>query len=167
MAGVDDEVMDAHFAHLAEGNARQARKRVAADVLLRDQAGRVLLVDPSYKEGWDLPGGMVEANESPLAGASRELREELGLDRVLGRPLVVEWYGAHGPWDDQIVFVFDGGVLTDTEIARIEVGDPEIGRWCFLAVEEARTGMRGHIFDRLAAAVDALTSGETRYVERG
>lgn len=48
--------MDPHFAHLAEGNARQARKRVAADVLIRDTAGRVLVVDPSYKEGWDLPG---------------------------------------------------------------------------------------------------------------
>ncbi|HKR50538.1 MAG TPA: hypothetical protein VJT72_13375 [Pseudonocardiaceae bacterium] len=43
MAGVisDDA---ARFAHLAEGNARQARKRIAADVLVRDEAGRVLLL---------------------------------------------------------------------------------------------------------------------------
>ncbi|MGH3900595.1 MAG: hypothetical protein ACRDTA_20570 [Pseudonocardiaceae bacterium] len=39
------------FAHLAEGNARQARKRIAADVLIRDEPGRVLLVDPTYKDG--------------------------------------------------------------------------------------------------------------------
>lgn len=32
--------------HLAEGNAKQARKRVSADAILRDEQGRVLLVDP-------------------------------------------------------------------------------------------------------------------------
>lgn len=86
MAGVDIHVVDPHFAHLAEGNARQARKRVAADLLIRDTTGRVLVVDPTYKEG---SGGMVEANESPTAGALRELGEELGLAPTIGRPLVI------------------------------------------------------------------------------
>lgn len=104
VAGVDDEIVDAHFAHLAEGNARQARKRVAADVLIRDASGRVLMVDPTYKEGWDLPGGMIEDNESPHDGVRREVAEELRLTVTPGRPLVIEWVDAHGPWDDQIVF---------------------------------------------------------------
>jgi hypothetical protein len=69
VAGVTDSD---RWAYLAEGNAKQARKRVAADVLLGDDAGRVLLVNPTYKEHWDLPGGMVEANR---AAAVRELRE--------------------------------------------------------------------------------------------
>jgi 8-oxo-dGTP diphosphatase len=64
----------------AEGNAKQARKRVAADVLVRDTSQRILLVDPSYKPDWDLPGGMAEANEPPLEAAQREVREELGLN---------------------------------------------------------------------------------------
>ena len=59
-------------AYLAEGNARQARKRVGADVILRDGAGRLLLVDPRYKPDWDLPGGMAEANEAPHEAARRE-----------------------------------------------------------------------------------------------
>lgn len=129
MAGVGIGAVDPHFAHLAEGNARQARKRVAADVLIRDAAGRVLLVDPSHKEGWDLPGGMVEANESPQTGVMREIGEELGRTRVIGGPLVVEWVGAHGSWDDQIVFVFvfvfDGGVMTPGEVGDIRVSDVE------------------------------------------
>src|SRR4051812_23503587 len=78
MAGVTEDDA-ARFAYLAEGNAKQARKRVAADVLITDRVGRVLLVDPTYKEGWDIPGGMVEANEPPRVAAERELREELGL----------------------------------------------------------------------------------------
>src|SRR2546421_13030922 len=72
-------------AYLAEGNAKQARKRVGADVILQDGVGRLLLVDPKYKPDWDLPGGMAEANEAPHEAARRELREELGLDlRVMG-----------------------------------------------------------------------------------
>ncbi len=58
----DDEE---RFAYLAEGNARQARKRVAVDLLIRDEDGHVLLVDPTYKEFWDLPGGWRRAT-NPL-----------------------------------------------------------------------------------------------------
>lgn len=158
--------MDADFAHLAEGNARQARKRVAADVLIRDEAGRVLVVDPTYKEGLDLPGGMVEANESPQAGALRELGEELGLTRTIGPPLVVEWVGAHGPWDDQIVFVFDGGIMSATEIEAIQVSDTEIAGWAFRHVDDVHGEMRGHIWQRLRTALDAVTDGPVRYSER-
>ncbi len=38
---------EAWNAYLAEGNATQPRKRVAADLLLRDVEGRVLLVNPT------------------------------------------------------------------------------------------------------------------------
>lgn len=55
--------------HLAEGNRTQPRKRVAAEVLIHGTAGHLLLVDPSYKPGWDVPGGMAEANEPPLHAA--------------------------------------------------------------------------------------------------
>ncbi|MGH3757484.1 NUDIX domain-containing protein [Actinophytocola sp.] len=65
-----------------------ARKRMAAGVLFRDKAGRVLLVEPSYKPNWEIPGGAVEADESPWDAAVRELGEELGWDRPLGRLLV-------------------------------------------------------------------------------
>jgi ADP-ribose pyrophosphatase YjhB (NUDIX family) len=158
--------VDPHFEHLAEGNARQARKRVAADVLIRDVTGRVLLVDPTYKEGWDLPGGMVEANESPQAGALRELDEELGLAPRLGRPLAIEWVGAHGPWDDQVVFVFDGGTLAAADAMNIRVGDSEIAAWRFFDVEDARAEMREHIWRRLRTALDSLERGTTSYLER-
>src|SRR5438477_12412667 len=101
-------------AYLAEGNRTQPRKRVAADVLVRDEVGRILLVHPRYKPDWDLPGGMVEANEPPRDAASREPRaasrepraasrevyEELRIRLAPGRLLVVDWVGPHGPWDD-------------------------------------------------------------------
>ena len=78
-------------AYLAEGNARQARKRVSADAIIRDEHGRILLVDPVYKPDWDLPGGMAEANEPPAKALRRELREELALDIQPGDLLCVDW----------------------------------------------------------------------------
>lgn len=41
----------------------------------------------------------------------RELIEGLDLAIVLRDLLVVDWVAPHGPWDDQIAFVFDGGTL--------------------------------------------------------
>lgn len=64
---------------------------------------------------------MIEANESPTAAALRELAEELGLTLHIGRPLVIEWVGAHGPWDDQIVFVFDGGTMSTGDVDSIDI----------------------------------------------
>ncbi len=83
-------------AYLAEGNIQQARKRVAADVIFRDEPGRILLVDPKYKPDWDLPGGMAEANEPPLKAARREAKEELGLEVLAAPLLVVDWVSP--PW---------------------------------------------------------------------
>ena len=46
-------------------------------MLFRDRADRVLLVEPSSKPNWELPGGAVEADETPWGAARRELAEPL------------------------------------------------------------------------------------------
>jgi 8-oxo-dGTP diphosphatase len=53
-------------------------KRIAASVLFTGSDGRILLVEPTYKDYWEVPGGAVEAGESPRAAAVREVGEELG-----------------------------------------------------------------------------------------
>ncbi|WP_310243158.1 NUDIX hydrolase [Promicromonospora iranensis] len=63
---------------------------MSAGVLLYDDAGRVVLVEPSYKPTWDIPGGVVDAGESPWHAAARELSEELGIVRRHMRLLVVD-----------------------------------------------------------------------------
>src|SRR5690606_27708327 len=64
-----------------------------AAALFRDTQGRVLLVEPNYREGWALPGGTIESDdgETPRQGARRETAEEIGLDREPGRLLAVDW----------------------------------------------------------------------------
>lgn len=154
-------------AYLAEGNAKQARKMVAADVLLWDDAGRVLLVNPTYKDGWDLPGGMVEANESPTEGALRELREELGLRPVLRGVLCVDWVAPHGPWDDQISLIFDGGTLDPEEAAQLRPRDDELSEVAFVEPDEALRRLCSRTRRRAAQALEALRTGLPRYLEEG
>src|ERR1039457_4579474 len=91
--------------------ASLARKRMAAGSLFRDEDGRGLLVDPTYKPTWDLPGGAVEKEESPHAACRREVAEELGLDRVPGRVLVVDWVPSRPERPEGLIVVYDGGVL--------------------------------------------------------
>ncbi|MEU4999706.1 NUDIX hydrolase [Streptomyces sp. NPDC021622] len=153
--------------YLAEGNAKQARKRVAADVLFRDESGRVLLVKPTYKEAWDLPGGMAETNEPPQAAAHRELREELGLTVRLRGLLCVDWVAPHGPWDDQLAFIFDGGTLTPDVSASLHPQDHELSACEFFAPEKALSLLPPRTRRRAAQALRALDEQQPRYLENG
>jgi 8-oxo-dGTP diphosphatase len=154
-------------AYLAEGNAKQARKRVSADVVLRDEQGRILLVDPKYKPDWDLPGGMAEANEPPAEAAHRELVEELGLDLRIGDLLCVDWVSPHGPWDDLVNFIFDGGVLTTAEIAALRLRDDELRAYEFIDHHAAEERLRPYVYRRVTAALQALATERVPYLQDG
>ena len=165
MAGVGKSGDVERFAYLAEGNARQARKRVAVDVLIRDCTGRILLVNPSYKDYWDLPGGMAESNESPVSAAKRELREELGIQISVGHLLLLDWVGPHGPWDDQLLFIFDGGVLAKNEAQEIEILDDELTDFVFVRIEESEQFLRPDIWRLLRTAHACISTERTEYME--
>lgn len=158
---------EAWHAHLAEGNATQPRKRVGADALIRDRAGRVLLVDPKYKPDWDLPGGMSEANEPPTETVRRELKEELNLDLHPGQLLCIDWVSPHGPWDDSLMFIFDGGALNDRQITDLTLNDDELKAFRFCPEDEAATRLRPYVWRRTQAALKSLQTGKTSYLQDG
>ena len=60
-------------------------------------------------------GGVVEAEESPHAACRREVAEEIGLDRPLGRVLAVDWVPSKPDYPEGVVVIYDGGVLTVEE----------------------------------------------------
>jgi len=147
--------------------ARLPSKRVAAGALFRDGEGRVLLVEPIYKPTLDIPGGMVEADEAPLDACIREVREELGLDLAVGRLLVVDWKPRHGVWGETILFVFNGGVLTDGQITSIKLQPDELRAIHRLTIADIAGRVRPSMHRRLAQAECAVRSGGTSYLQFG
>ncbi|WP_280454096.1 NUDIX hydrolase [Nocardia brasiliensis] len=155
--------------HLAQGNARQPRKRVGADALIFDEAGRILLVDPNYKPNWDLPGGMAEANEPPDVAVRRELAEELGL-RIPARALkllCVDWVSPHGPWDDSLMFVFDAGRLSAEQEAALRIADDELDAYEFCDFAQTQQRLRPYVWERVAAALQARAANSVAYLHDG
>lgn len=136
--------------------ARLPRKRVAAGALLRDGDGRILLVEPVYKPTWELPGGVVEADEPPLDACRRELLEELGLAPEIGRLLVVDWVPRRGPWHDGVMFVFDGGVLSDAQLAGVRLPADELRAVHRTTLPEAAPHLLPLLARRIAAALDVV-----------
>ncbi len=110
-------------------------KRLIGHVVFRDDDGRVLLAETSYKPDWELPGGIIEPDEPPRVGAERELLEETGLEIALGCPVLVDWLPPYLGWSDAVEFLWDGGVLDAAQRAAITT-DHEIVAFHWVAPAE-------------------------------
>ncbi|MGL5856807.1 MAG: NUDIX domain-containing protein [Angustibacter sp.] len=143
-----------------------ATSRMAAGALFVDDAGRPLLVKPTYKDGWDIPGGYVEPGESPRAACIREVHEELGLTITANRLLVIDW--APAPHEgDKLLFIFDGGTLTREQVDAVRLAPDELERAEHVARGELGTRLPARLERRLLAALDACQEGTHTYLEHG
>ena len=143
-----------------------ATPRVAAGALFFDANGKMLLVRPSYKPYWDIPGGYVEPVESPKQACRREIREELGLDSFVTQLLVIDW--APNPGEgDKLLFVFDAGLLADADRNRIQLDPAELIEHRFFAEVEASELLIPRFSRRISAALTARRRGIPAYLENG
>ena len=143
-----------------------ARPRMAAGVLFVNPAGHVLLVKPTYKAGMEIPGGYIQPGESLAAAAIREVQEELGFTPGLGRLLVTDW--APAPTEgDKLLFVFDGGILNDTDTARIQVDGVEISDFSFHDPSALAYVLNERLERRVRAAARARAADRHLYLEHG
>ncbi|MBL7260490.1 NUDIX domain-containing protein [Paractinoplanes lichenicola] len=149
---------------------RLPTKLVGAGALLTDEDDRLLVVEPTYKQEWEIPGGVVEAGESPRTGVQRELLEELGLALTVTDLLVIDWAppppGQPGR-PDGLMLVFDAGVLPADQAARITLPADELRshRWCTDA--EAAGLLAPRLARRMVAARQARAAGTPLYSEEG
>lgn len=144
------------MASRAEFLATLPRKRVTAGVLVRDDAGRVLLVEPTYKDSWLLPGGTVESHESPAEGAAREVLEELGVPLGVGRALVVQWMQPEDDPDGVLHFAYDGGVVDTSLTQRFRLPPAELRSYRFFDAADIPTAASAETSARVSAALEAL-----------
>ena len=136
---------------------------LSASALLRDEQGRIALVRNTYRDGWSLPGGVVDDNEPPAEAAVREVLEELG--HVVTAPaelLVVQWAGrGRGPVQF-LNFTFDVGVCADP--TKLVAQEEEIAEIAFFAPDGLPEGLRPFMRHRMGAIIDGGFNGVS-YIE--
>ena len=135
---------------------------MGAGAVIRDPAGRVLLVKPTYAPGWELPGGSTEADESPRESCRRELAEELGLDLQPGRLLVLEWQGPELDRTESLMLLYDGGVID-----QLTLPQQELEACVFVAPADLDVHLVPRLARRLRAALVGLAGSRLVEMEDG
>ena len=126
---------------------------VSAGALIYDQAGRLLILKPTYKTGWTIPGGVMEADgETPWDACRREVREECGIEVHGGRLACVDFRPSRPGHPGGVRFLFDCGTAGDAALAAITVQPEEIAEYRLVPPDEALPLLRPPIRRRVRAA---------------
>jgi ADP-ribose pyrophosphatase YjhB (NUDIX family) len=134
------------------------RKKVSVGGIAVDGRGRILLVNPSYKARWDLPGGILEPGEDPVSGLRREIAEELGVGCTVGELRAVD-YGA-SDWEGaeviMLTFLVD---LSPAAPDAFDFTDGEITEAAFHDPGQALAMVTPRMADRLRVALRLVPAG--------
>ncbi len=135
--------------------------------LIFDGTGRLLIVNPTYKKHWTIPGGIMEANgETPWEGCRREVREEVGLDVTRGHLVAVDFLRPRRTDAGGMRFLFDCGVMSDEELSAITLQEEELSEYCFAEMADALEILSGPLRRRVGEA-RGVGPGECVYLEDG
>ena len=125
---------------------------VSAGALIFDQAGRLLILKPTYKTGWTIPGGVMEADgETPWEACRREVREECGIEVRGGRLACVDFRPGRPGHPGGIRFLFDCGFAGEAALAAITLQPEEIAEYRLVPLESALDLLRSPIRRRVRA----------------
>ncbi|MET9471566.1 NUDIX hydrolase [Streptomyces sp. NPDC002922] len=154
----------------AEYYASLPKHIAGAGAVIHDAAGRILLVQPSYRtDTWEIPGGGLDTGEHPLQAVRREVKEELGIDLTPGRLLAVDWVAEQADGRPPLVnYLFDGGLITQAEArTRIHLDPEELTAWQLATPDQWDTLLAPHMARRVHACSRAMTQGLTVYLQHG
>ncbi len=141
------------------------KKLVGTSVIFRNEENKILLVKPSYRDDWIFSGGVVDKDESPIHCALREVKEELGVSKILTMISI-----SHFSWDeneiDEMKFMFDGGFFTREDIANIVLPKEELLAFDFFTLKEAMEKVSRIDGVILSKIYPLLGSGEFIYFDK-
>ena len=138
----------------------------SAGALVWDRKGRLLILKPTYKGGWTIPGGIIEADgETPWEACRRETREECGLEVRHGRLVCVDFLRPRPGRPGGMRFLFSCGTFRDSALSGIVLQEAEISAYRLARIDQALRWLSGPVRRRVTAAVN--NSGKLRYLEDG
>ena len=140
---------------------------MASGALILNQLGELLIVKPTYRDHWLVPGGAIEDDESPRHACEREIREEIGLSLSITRLLCLDYRSRDGNKSENIQFIFDGGVLTEEQIQQILLPLDELSEYIFVPYLEALRLLSSTLAQRITYALPAREGGQIVYLEEG
>jgi 8-oxo-dGTP diphosphatase len=137
----------------------------SAGALIFDRAGRLLVLKPTYKSGWTVPGGQIESDgETPWEACRREVREESGLQVESGRLVCVDFLRPRPGRPGGMRFLFDCGAFDDETLAGVVVQEEEISAYRLEELDRALVLLSGPLRRRVRAGAGARG---TVYLEDG
>ncbi len=142
----------------------------SSGALIFDEGGRLLIVDPTYKAHWSIPGGIMEADgESPWEACRREVLEEVGLLVEHGRLVAVDFLRPKSSRQGGLRFLFDCGVLPERALQSITLQREELSEYRLVEPGEALALLSGPLRRRVGVALDVLAHGGFKcvYLEDG
>ena len=146
-------------------------KVMAVGVLFFNKSQELLIVKPTYKEHWSIPGGVVDRDESLRDACAREVKEEIDLEVKDLKLLCVDYMSARVSEyinkSENLQFVFAGGILTTNQIENIILEKKELAEYKFMKPELALPLLNKNLSNRLPACFDALKDDSVFYLEGG
>jgi len=138
----------------------------SAGALIFDSVGQLLIVNPTYKAHWTIPGGIMEADgETPWEACRREVLEEVGLHVERGRLVAVDFLRPKASKPGGMRFLFDCGVLPGAALGAIVLQEEELSEHRLADPARALELLSGPLRRRVGAALAA--PGGCVYLEDG
>jgi ADP-ribose pyrophosphatase YjhB (NUDIX family) len=141
------------------------KKHIGAGVLIFNKSHQLLIVKPSYKDGWSIPGGGVDIDETPIMAAVRETKEEVNLNLENITLVCVEYTTKKGIKPETIQFIFNGGELEENEISKISLDENEHSEFKFVDVSEAIALLNQRQQYAIPFCIEAIKNKNTTYIE--
>lgn len=148
--------------------ARLPAVYVGVGGLITDEDGRVLIVKPTYKPGWEIPGGAMDPDEYPRETLRRELGEEIGFPLEPGRLLSVDFCLARPARPrPSIMYIYDCGSLDEARCTQIRLPAEELSEHRFVLAEQLEGMLPGRLLRRVREALVRRAAGGTADLENG